>query len=70
MSTRAPHGSGGRGPSVRTPSAAVLVQALFLFGAIGTGVASALVTWLAPRREAAPSKDTTDPEKEGEARDE
>lgn len=41
----------GREPSVRTPSAAVLVQALFLFGAIGTGVASALATWLAPRRE-------------------
>lgn len=30
----------------RTPSSAMLVQLLFVVGAVGTGVTAALVTWL------------------------
>ena len=36
---------------VRTPSSAMLVQMLFVIGALGTGAVSALVTYLGPRRE-------------------
>ena len=40
-----------RDVSTRTPSSAMLVQMLFVVGAVGTGVVSALVTWLGPRTE-------------------
>jgi hypothetical protein len=36
---------------VRTPSSAMLVQMLFVLGALGTGAIGALVTWLGPRDE-------------------
>ena len=42
-------GMSRREVSARTPSSAMLVQMLFVVGAVGTGVGSALVTWLGPR---------------------
>ena len=36
---------------MRTPSSAMLVQMLFVIGALGTGAVSALVSYLGPRRE-------------------
>ncbi len=47
---------------VRTPSSAMLVQMLFVVGAVGTGVVSALVTWLGPRKgdAAAPRAEKTE----------
>lgn len=44
----------------RTPSSAVLVQMLFVLGAVGTGVVSALVTWLGPRERSAPPPSSPD----------
>lgn len=41
----------------RTPSSAMLVQLLFVLGAVGTGTIGALVAWLGPRRASAPAKD-------------
>ena len=40
-----------RDAGVRTPSSAMLVQMLFVMGAIGTGAVGALVSWLGPRAE-------------------
>jgi hypothetical protein len=42
----------------------MLVQMLFVMGALGTGVVSALVTWMGPKRETPP------PPKPEEKRDE
>lgn len=39
----------------RTPSSAMLVQLLYVVGAVGTGVAAALVTWLGGPEKAAPA---------------
>ncbi len=51
----------------RTPSSAVLVQALFVFGALGTGVIGALAVWLTPKssaRKAESSSAESDPPEE------
>lgn len=53
----------------RTPSSAMLVQMLFVIGAVGTGAIGALVTWLGPRREPAPAEDEKDEKHEKKARD-
>ncbi|MFO0684710.1 MAG: hypothetical protein U0234_21820 [Sandaracinus sp.] len=50
----------------RTPSSAMLVQLLFVIGAVGTGATAALVTWLGapakqPPKPRAPS-DREEPE--------
>lgn len=37
-------------PGVRTPTSAVLVQALFVLGVVGTGVTSALAVWLGGKK--------------------
>lgn len=37
---------------VRTPSAALLVQLLFVIGAVGTGVVGALAAMIGPKRAA------------------
>lgn len=62
MTLRRPHDDA----RIRTPSSAMLVQMLFVIGAVGTGVVGALVTWLGPKK----SDDVATPEKRPEARDE
>lgn len=54
--------------SVRTPSSAMLVQMLFVIGALGTGAVSALVSYLGPRRE--PEAPKPEPEAKPEGFDE
>lgn len=55
-----------RDVSVRTPSSAMLVQMLFVIGALGTGAVSALVSYLGPRREKQePSEPEVPPAPEG-----
>ncbi len=57
-----------KGVSVRTPSSAMLVQMLFVIGALGTGAVSALVSYLGPRRgkeEPEPKKPEVEAKPEG-----